>query len=307
MLKIANYRRSIWLSNTEKTLQELVMERLDHCPDVASTKFNYKPNIDVQIAERSVLGARTGCYFTLFSEGSPAATVDNGGANVHRRSAPTGEEFLRTGIYLSIEDDHVGYVANGHTNDGQITGLLHKFLQQHGAKNDETQFQLMPRADRREIERLLRVGVKSIDLGMSAFMTSLEDYNESVPSSSISEFRRGAIETGRGLKRMLLHDRSQEEREAASDLQTRIHLGYDGRSAHSLLPHILASIGEEVSDSTDEFKIITRQDVVITRDKLIVKREVNVDGDEIAIDPGSAFSALGSAMDEWKAAGLFEE
>lgn len=307
MHKVANYRRAVWIVQDGRLLEAIVRAKLGNCPDVESTKFEYKADVDVQIAERSINGQGIGCYFTLFSEGTPAATVDNGGSRVHRRPAPAGEEFLRTGIYLLIEGNHVGYVANGHTNDGQITGLLHKFLQQNGAPNDETQFQLMARADRREIERLLRVGVKSIDLGMSSFLATIEDLNAAAPAPGVSNFIDGARDMGRGLLKIIGRDRPPQEAEAASELQARVHLGYDGRAANALLPIMLARIGNEIHDQADEFKIVTRQDVIITRDKLVVKREVDIEGDEIALDPASAFAALRFAMGEWRKTGLLEQ
>ena len=100
MHKIANYRRAIWVVQDGYVLETLLRAKLANCPDVESTKFEYKPEVIVQIAERSMNGQGMGCYFTLFSEGTPAATVDNGGSRVHRRPAPDGEEFLKTGIYL---------------------------------------------------------------------------------------------------------------------------------------------------------------------------------------------------------------
>lgn len=309
MHKIANYRRAVWLVEEGHSLEEIITAKLADCPDVAATKFEYRAGVDVQIADRSTDGDGLGCYFTLFSEGTPAATVDNGGSNVHRRAAPAGEEFLRTGIYLVIAGNHVGYVANGHTNDGQITGLLHKFLEQKGAPKNQTEFHLMARADRREIERLLRVGVKSIDLGMSSFMATIEDINNTAAPEpgGVSNFIEGARDMGRGLMKIIGHDRPPHEAEAASEIQARVHLGYDGRNANALLPIILAKIGNQIHDQADEFKIITRQDVVITRDRLVVKRDVDVEGDEIALVPASAFAVLRVAMSEWHDAGLLDQ
>lgn len=309
MLKVANYRRAIWLAAGGPTLEVYVRQRLDACPDVASTKFEYKPGILVQIANRSI-GQGLACYLTLFAEGSPAATVDNGGPNIHRRAAPAGEEFLKTGIYLVMEGNHVGYVANGLTNEGQITGLLHKFLKAHGAPDDATQFALLPRADRREIEKLLRAGVKSIDLGVSAFVSTIEDMNDAVAheqQGAADVFLEGAKDIGRGLWRILSTGRTPQEIEIASELQAKVHIGYDGRGSGALLPALLGKIGESVSESSDDFKIVTTQDVVITKDKLVIKREIYVDGDDVALEPLSAFTAIRLAMADWRQAGLFDQ
>lgn len=311
MQKVAAYRRAVWLIDDNHLLEDIIRSSLSNCPTVVSTKFEYKSNVDVQISSRSTNGEGIGCYFTLYAEGSPTATVENGGSGVHRRTAPDGEEFLKTGIYLIIQGNHVGYVANGHTNDGQITGLLHKFIESQGNANSMTQFALMARADRHEISRLLRTGVKFIDLGFSDFVTSSSDLNanhenyRTVSASRLERIQNGISKVKDGLGEILGPDRSREEIEAAADLQARIHLGYDGRNANELVPQILASIGEELNDGDDQFKIVTNTGVVITRDKIVVKKEVNVEGDEVALVPQSAFDAVRFAMQEWRTPGLF--
>lgn len=310
MHKVASYRRAIWLAAGGPTLETYVAGRLEICPDVLSTKFEYKAGVWVQVAARSITTSGIGCYLTLFAQGSPAATVENGGSGIHRRNAPQGEEFIRTGIYLIIEGNHVGYVANGSTNDGQITGLLHKFLTAHGAPDTATQFVLMARADRREIEKLLRTGVKSIDLGVSAFLATVEDIEQGVANevqSPAGAFIEGAKDIGKGLWRILSAGRTPAEIEAASEIQAKIHIGYDGRNSTALLPILLGKLGESISESAEEFKIVTSQDVVITRDKLVIRREVNVDGDDITLDAASAFAAIRSAMSEWRQAHLFDQ
>lgn len=310
--KIANYRRAIWLVREGPLLEQLLRTHLGACPDVLSTKFEYKAGVAVQISDRSIgTGiAGLGCYLTMFAEGSPAATVENGGPHVRRRRPPRGEEFIKTGIYFVVEGNHLGYVANGFTNDGQITTLLQRFLQTHGLRSQDTQFALMPRADRREIERLLRTGVKSIDLGVSAFLATADDIGATVArqqAGGLENFRAGTAEMARGLWRVLSSGRTQQEIEAAADIQARIHLGYDGRTASALLPVLLSQIGTNVADSEDEFKIITTDDVVITRDKLVIKREIDIEGDDIALEPTSAFAELRVAMRGWRNAGLFEQ
>lgn len=310
MQKVANYRRALWLVDEGPTLEQILARCLNLCPDVASTKFEYRQGVDIQIANRCTNGSGVGCYFTIFSEGSPTGTVDNGGASVHRRSAPAGEEFLKTGIYIVVQDDNVGYLANGHTNDGQITGILHKFFERCGEPKASTQFHLTPRADRREIERLLRVGVKSIDLGISAFNSTIEDINNEAAEAQneqLASLRNGIKEVFSGVAQIVRSGRTYEEIVAASDIQARIHLGYDGRTANKLLPEVLATIGGDIAETDEEFRIVTKHDVIITRDKLVVKHEISVEGDDIALVPASAFSGIRFALQGWRDAGLFEE
>lgn len=95
--------------------------------------------------------------------------------------------------------------------------------------------------------------------------------------------------------------------QALSDIEATVHLGYDGRSAHHLVPKLLSTIANDVASSTDEFKIITRDDNVITRNKLVIRREVHIDGDEIALNPTSAFEVLNGVLKEWKTSGVFDD
>lgn len=304
MKKVVSYRRAMWLADESYSLEELVSDALNACPDVEATKYDYKLGVDVQIAQRAPAGDGVGCYFTLYSEGQPAATVQNGGPHVNRRQAPDGEEFLRTGIYLIIQDNNVGYVANGHTNDGQITGLLVEFLREQGAADDQLHFALMPRADRAAIASLLDAGVKSIDLGIGAYVSTVTSVNQSNQTGGLSA---ALINIGSEITRIIGHDRTPEESLAAADIQARVHLGYDGRNANHLLPVLMASVGSDVVDGADEFKIMTKDDIVITRDKLSIKREMEIDGDEVALDPYSAFASIRFVMTGWRNAGLFEQ
>lgn len=304
MYKVAHYRRALWAADGGSTLEKILNLCLGNCPDVSSTKFEYKSDTDVQISERSLSAGGTALYFTLYSEGRKAATVANGGPGVGRHKAPTGQEFLRTGIHLVVEGNHVGYLADGHTNDGQITGLFQRFIEHAKRPKSETQFHLHPRADRQQIEKLLKAGVKSIDLGISAFETTVNDINHEVTKGSLSAAIGSILAP---LAQLGAKGRSPEEMLAASEIQTSIHLGYDGRSAGHLVPFLLAKIADGITDTEDEFKIVTRDDNVITRTKLVIRREVSVEGDEIAIDTASAFSAIRSAMKEWRSAGIFEQ
>lgn len=165
----------------------------------------------------------------------------------------------------------------------------------------------MARADRRQIDRLLRQGVKSIDLGLSSFIQTAEVANSTAAREQRSNFVQGLASLRSGVASIFGHDRSPEERHAASDVEARLHLGYDGRSASELVPHLLAAIGSEIEANSSEFKIVTKRDVVITHDKLAIKREVDIAGDDVMLDPPSAFEAIRFAMSEWQEAGLFEE
>ncbi|RWB09006.1 MAG: hypothetical protein EOQ39_03655 [Mesorhizobium sp.] len=241
---------------------------------------------------------------TLYTEGRRAATIQNGGPQVRRRAAPNGEEFLRTGIHLLVQGNHVSYVAEGHTNDGQITSLFHRFFQHCNRPVSDTQFALQPRADRAQIEALLAAGVKSIDLGMSAFETTVNDLNDAAPVGGIANRFRALIDA---IQSIGGPDRSPEQIEAASEIQARVHLGYDGRTSNHLLPSLLATIASDVAESAGEFKILTNDDVLITHDKLVIKREVDVEGDDVAIESASAFAVLRDTMHGWRQAGIFDQ
>jgi hypothetical protein len=307
LLKTAYYRRALWLNDGGPTLETILKDVLSSCPDVASTKFDYKKGVDAQIPERSEASAArrgTGIYLTLFKEGGRTATVQNGGPTVLRRSPPRGEEFVNTGIFLIAEGNHVGFVSDGRTNDGQLTGLFHRLFDHKGRPSSETQFALSPRADRKQIERLLRVGVKAIDLDVSAFSTTVADINGSATTGGLFQALGKIPEALRDIGRT---KRSPAEAEAASRIQAKIHFGFDGRGADQLVPHILAQVAEPITEHGDGFHIVTNDDVIITREKLAIRRDINVEGDEVAASAESAFDGIRGAMRDWRRAGLFEQ
>lgn len=59
---------------------------------------------------------------------------------------------------LVVIGNHLAYLADGHTNDGQITALLHRFFKAQGFKDAATQFQLQPKANHKQLAKLMRQG-----------------------------------------------------------------------------------------------------------------------------------------------------
>lgn len=304
MRKVAHYRRVVWLSEEKHNLEKLVLEALDLCPDVASTKFAYRSDIDVQISSRSLTDNGSGVYFTLFSEGRKAATIENGGEKVLKRNPPRGEEFLKTGIMLVVSNNHVAYLADGHTNDGQITALFHHFFKARKFADGTTQFLLEPKANHVQLMRLLQRGVKSIGLGLTSFGATVEQLGKKDKNSI---WLAPLVAAADAVKNAMTQDRSAAEREAASEIEVSVHLGYDGRRNTHLVPELLGELAKGVEENASEFKIVTKDDAVITHDKLIIKTDVTIDGDEVASDPSSAFIVLRKAMNDWREAGVFDQ
>lgn len=304
MKKVSHYRRAVWLVDNGPTLEALVKRYLKKCPNVVSTKFIYGADIDVQIAERSITGRGTGIYFTLYTEGRRAATVKNGGSSVNRRNAPRGEEFLKTGIIIMVEGNNVAYVADGHTNDAQITNLFHCAFKSQDFADVATQFSLMPKMNEDLLQRLIQKGVKSIDLGITSFNATIDQINTAGGNSA---WLRPLATMSTALQNAFSRDRTALEREAASNIEATIHLGYDGRTKNTLIPQVLANLAHGVGELGSQFKIVTTDNVVITHEKLVIRADIDVDGDEVAIDAQSAFVPLRKIMTSWRQAGIFEQ
>ncbi|MDM8346453.1 hypothetical protein P8H26_13725 [Pseudochrobactrum sp. sp1633] len=304
MRKVSHYRRAVWLVDNGPTLEALIRTYLNQSPDVVSTKFVYGTDIDVQIAERSINGRGIGIYFTLYTEGRRTATVENGGSSVNRRNAPRGEEFLKTGIVIMIEGNNVAYIADGHTNDAQITNLFHCAFKAQNFPDETTQFGLMPKMNEDQLQRLIQRGVKSIDLGITSFNATIDQINN---AGGNSDWLEPFAAMGEALINAFGRDRTPLEAEAASHIEATIHLGYDGRSRNTLIPQVLANLAHGVEELGSQFKIVTTDDVVITHEKLVIRAEIDVDGDEVAIDAQSAFTPLRMIMSTWRRSGIFEQ
>jgi hypothetical protein len=308
MQKTAHYRKAIWLTADGQTpyVGDYLIQALNSKLSVADTKFEYKPGVDVQVSARNIAGNSIACHFTLYSEGRPTGTVENGGPSVGRASAPAGQEFLRSGLHFIIDRNHLIYVADGHTNDGQINGLIHKFFIHCGLHVDSTKFGFMPRANRREIDTLLRQGVKSIDMGLSDFATAIgEIQDDNANPNALQNVWDVAVNQ---VANTLGHHRTPDERLAASDIEARLQLSFDGRSSAELVPQLMGRIASDIyGEYTNDFKIITKNDVVITRDRLVLKRDITVDGDDVIINTNSAFDALRHTLNEWNGAGLLND
>lgn len=303
--KVVHYRRVAWLSKHPQNLKVIVDSLLAAAPTVSDTKFEYRSDIKVQISARKQAKVATGIYFTLFNEGSPAATVENGVGRVRRRSAPKGEEFLRTGIMIVIMGNHLAFLADGYTNDGQIAALLQKLLKQKNFPDKTAQFQLQPRANVKQLKRLLQNGVKSIDLGLLSFAATAAQLDQRGKNAS---WLKPLLRAGKQITNAIGRDRTEAEKQAASDVEVSIHLGYDGRhSDGETISKLLAEMALGVEQNASEFRIVTKDDAIITHEKLIVKSTVQVGGDDIASDPGSAFDALLATLKAWERMGVLDQ
>ena len=308
MQKTAHYRKAIWLTAEGQIpiLSDYLLQALNAKPNVADTKFEYKPGIDVQISARDISNNSIACHLTVFSEGRATGTVENGGPNVGRASAPVGQEFLRSGLHFVIEGNHLVYVSDGHTNDGQINGLFHKFLIHAGLHVDSTKFGFMPRANRREIDTLLRQGVKSIDMGLSDFSTAINDIQQQNANiNPVRNILNGAVNQ---VANAIGQHRTPDERQAASNIEARLQLYFDGRSSGELVPELMGRIASSIYDEyANDFKIVTKQNVVITRDRLVLKKDINIEGDDVILNTDSAFIHLRHTLNDWNNTGLLND
>lgn len=294
----------MWLGTYPQDLKALLDSVLANAPDVASTTFEYRSDTDVQITARDVGRSSTGIYFTLFKEGRPTATIRKGGARVLKRKAPNGEEFLRTGIMIVVVGNHLTYLADGHTNDGQITALLQHLFKKRGLPDTATQFQLLPKANQKQLQRLLKQGVKSIDLGLTSFAATVETLKG---KGRNSRWLAPIAVVRKQLRNAMRDDRTPAEIEAASEIEVKVHLGYDGRTHNELVSKLLGDLAVGVENNASEFRIVTMDNAVITHEKLAIRMEVEVVGDDVASDYQSAFTQLKQALDKWKKAGVLDQ
>lgn len=297
MEKVAHCRRAIWgKRDDKKTLSTLMAEALSKCPTVAATKYNYRSSISAQITERFDK-PYVGVYFTLFYEGDPVATVENGGTAVKRRKAPKGEEFIRTGIHMIFDGDYIAYTADGQTNDGQITSLIHQLFEHCKFDKSHTIFQIFPKANSAALQAIIKDGVKSIDIGLSSFEVDADDVNSSAKVTKWDAARQALLKP---LNEIFGKDRDQSEVEAASQIEVNLGLSFDGRSSTKLTSLILSEIAQDAIDNAGEFKIITTSGDVITHDKLSINNVMHVEGDRQGISPDSAYHGLCKSIDSWK-------
>lgn len=295
--KIAHCRRATWGKRSDsKTLAELVRTALKKCPTVAATKFVYRSSVSAQISERFEKPF-TGIYFTLFYEGDPAATVENGVGKIKRHRAPKGDEFIRTGIHIVFDGDYIAYTADDHTNDGQITSLIHQLFEHCKFPKEHTIFQIFPRANITELEHLIKDGVKSIDIGLSSFDVDVKSANLTARGSRWDKARSALMKP---LNEVFGKDRDQREIEAASQIEINLGLRFDGRSSPELTPIIMAEIAADAADTAREFKIVTSSGDIITHDKLAINNLIHVEGDRLSINPLSAHDGLCKSMKSWK-------
>lgn len=302
MDKVAHYRRALWGQRPGFILEDLMREALKVLPQVAQTKFRYRERTWAQINNRFDDGKRVGCYFTLFSEGDPAAIVQNGGARVGRTNAPRGTEFLKSGVHIVVESNSLAFVSEGRTSNGQITGLLQGLFEHCNFRGERLNFQIVPRAGRNELERLLKEGVKEIRLGVSLFDVEASELNSHAKRGSIQRVVNSITSP---IKDLFAADLTPAEMEAASEIEAELSLGFDGRSAGKLTSRAMGRIASRFIDESDDFKIITMNGDVITPEKLAIKAHITVEGDHIALDPDSVFSEVCKAMREWRKRGVF--
>lgn len=300
MERVAYYRRAQF-NQAGSTLETLIRLALAKLKSVSDTKFAYRTDITAQVTERRIAHQNVGLFFTLYDEGSAAGTVQNGGSRVGRAPAPSGEEFIRTGIHIVVDENNVAYVAMGKTNDGQITSLLRKLFETASMTGRDLQFEIQAWADFKKLTDMMKDGVKSIDLGIYAFNAELALANKDGRRDIVSKIEGGIADA---FMSVFAKSMTAQQIIDAQDIRTRVHIDFDSRKSGHLTPDVMSKIARNVIEADSEFAIVTSTGQKITRDTIALRRLVNIDGDGESLQSDSAFNALSSCLAFWKAQGV---
>jgi hypothetical protein len=283
-----SYRRADWLIEPSMTLCGLVVDVLGGFPDVPSTSIVRPDGTVWDIRHRRVGDNQVHLHIASHNPGEEASTVTKDAkeeGDLQRAPAPPGQDYLDGDAMMLINGDDV-IVCVSDVSEPAVTAYL-RDLMEKGGRSESNNFELRRTANPATLRTLVRDGVKSVNLNVSAFSATLPlAFNDSV---TVADRIRAGLNAA--LSTLIGGDRSPADLEREANLQTFIELKARGNNELGLAA--AARTAENVLDSFQEgYEIVTRTGVRITPSEISVREQARFAANGTTVDHGDVWDHM---------------
>lgn len=275
-----SYRRTEWLIEPSVTLCGLITEVLASFPDVPSTSIVRPDGTVWDIRHRRIGRDQLHLHIASHNPGEEASTVTKDAqeeGDLQRAPAPPGQDYLDGDAMMLINGNDV-IVCVSDVSEPAVTAYLRDLIQKAG-RAESNNFDLRRTANPATMRTLIRDGVKSVNLNVSAFSATLPlAFNE---GAAIGDQIRAGLNAV--LATLVGGDRTPADLEREANLQTFIELKARGNNELGLAA--AARTAENVLDSFHEgYEIVTKTGVRITPLEISVREQARFAANGTTVD-----------------------
>jgi len=275
-----SYRRADWLIDPGVSLRTIVADVLGRFADVPSTSVVRPDGTVWDIRHRRVGSAEVHLHIASHNPGEEASTVTKDAkeeGDLQRAPPPPGQDYLDGDAMMLINGNDVIICVSDVSEPATIAYL--RALMEKAGRTESNNFELRRTANPATVRTLVRDGVKSVNLNVSAFSATLPlALNESV---NIADQIKAGLNTA--LSVLIGGDRTPADLEREADLQTSIELKARGNNELALAA--AARTAENVLDSFyDGYEIVTKNGVRITASEISVKEQARFAANGTTVD-----------------------
>lgn len=164
---------------TQASLEDIILKVADDLPDFVDRKFNVDLLSDYYISSiKRDVKRNAGAFvrISLNDIGSTGIMTTKKGfseGDVEEHSAPKGKAFVQGEIYLYVAGNHL--IACGIGNrDKMVSEIISHIASLAGAINNDTRLFISDVPNAAELNKINKVGVKSIDFDLSTYLADVE-------------------------------------------------------------------------------------------------------------------------------------
>lgn len=220
-------------------------------------------------------------------------------------AAPPGREFKDGDSFLLVHDHNVIFSSHGITKS-KSNLYLQKLFEQAGFEPEDSAFDLNPAAKLDKLQLIKKHGVRSMELGASAFDLALPEMEQK------NWFNRAMHEAWTRIEPIIAKDDDPEDLKYREDLLVNVEVRLDGNSrasqgAKTSLEALAESVLEDSDAPLSEFKIRTRDDELISSSDIRLQTTVKVKKQDRSVEHNDIWSKMEVYFKDLEKQGLLEQ
>lgn len=257
-------------NSTLETIIDAIKERFPNHEDRIFKPELFKSHVIGEIAKRS--NPDKGVFVSVLCQNSGATGLINLGksketAEIEEYRAPENTAWGDNQILLYVVGNHI-VCCNAGPRDGFLGTLLLDFAKKAEAVNDDCNFTIADVPNTAELERINRVGVKEVDLSLTSYLSTFENFK------GVSESRIKPV-----LERVLgtVDSTSHLKKRASAKGRLRLTRGGSLKKEEISKDDWLTDIGATIIEQElEDYRLILEDGNVIASSRLKIMKSVRL-------------------------------
>lgn len=290
-------------------LQALMTRARRRKNNCAATEIELGGGDVVRIQHYSATGGRLRLHLSRYVPGVSASTLQPMATTAEddeeTQAPPRGKEFKEGDCFLLIKDHHVLYCGHGIRKE-KAALYLSQLFRAANLHDESGGFDLVPASNLDKLKLIQEHGVKSIQLGVSAFDLSLPEARRN------NWISKSFGKLGDEFSALVSRDRAIAEQKALEDLIVNVEVRLDGNTravqdSQDFIEDLAETVLEDGETPISDFLIITQDGERITSGAIRLQTKVSVATKDNSVSHNSVWAELGNYFDQIAQGNLLEQ